>query len=113
MSDNKLNIDMDAISGMVAKEAKDAYGDMWKKLRKEQQELFEQITKEISKEYLAYAFGPAEQKAAHEDNLKSLRNGLAALEGVAAIKTYRTTIALIGRVLAAIIKTTAAAAIGL
>jgi hypothetical protein len=112
MSD-KLDIDTDAIAELVAKEAKTAYGGMWKDLRKEQQDLFERITKDISVEYMAYAFGPAAEKAVHGENLKSLRNALAALEGIAAIKTYRTTIHLVGRILAALIKSTAAAAIGL
>jgi len=112
MSD-KLNIDTGAIADMVAKEAKNSYGDMWNDLREEQQALLEKITKEISTEYMAYTFGPAEEKAKHGENLASLRNGLAALEGVVAIKTYRTTVALVGRILGLVIKEAAKAAIGL
>jgi len=112
MSD-KLNVDTSAIADMVAKETRTSYANMWSKLREEQQVLFDKLTKEIAREYMAYAFGPPEQKAAHEANLVSLRNGLAALEGVIAIRTYRTTIALVGRIMANLLKETAKAAIGL
>ena len=112
MSD-KLNIDTDAISSLVVKEAQTAYGDMWRKLRADQKALFDKLTNELSREYMAYTFGPPEEKEEHEANLKSLRNGMAALEGVVAIRAYRTTIALTGRVIADLLKASIKAAIGL
>lgn len=113
MSNNMLNIDTDAIAALVTEEAKTSYGDMWKKLRKDQQELFTKLTRELAKEYMAYTFGPAADKPKHEANLASLKNGMAALENVAGIRAYRTTMAMIGRIIVAIVKSTAKAAIGL
>ena len=109
----KLNIDVDAIADAVSTEARAEYSSMWKKLKEDQRELFDKITKAISREYLAYTFGPPEDKPKREENLRSLKNGLAALEGVVSIRVYRTTVNLVGRVLGAIIKQAVKSAIGL
>ena len=107
------SIDVGAIAELVVQESRSAYGSMWASLRKDQQGLLERLTREISKEYMAYALGPPERRQECVDNLRSLKNGLAALEAARAIRVYRTTIALVGRVLAGVLKAAAKGAVGL
>jgi hypothetical protein len=113
MSSLPIKIDTDALLKTISEEAKDEYSDLWKDLKEEQKDLFLRITGELQREMVAYSFGPAEEKEKHAENLKSLRNALSAIEGVAAIKTYRRTINLVGRVIVAIARATIAAAIAL
>jgi protein tyrosine phosphatase (PTP) superfamily phosphohydrolase (DUF442 family) len=108
-----LNIDTTALMDTVSKEVQTEYKEMFDKLRKDQQALFMDIVKGIQKEYLAATFGPVEARAVHEQNLASYRNALAALEGITAIRVYRTTINMIARITVALLKAMAKAAIGL
>jgi len=109
MSDVK--IDTDKLLAIVGEAAKIEYKDMLSQLDDEQRELFMDITLQLQSEYLQYAFGPEGDKHEHKANMESLKNGLAALEGIVAIKVYRTTINIVGRVLWAILKSTAKAAL--
>jgi len=111
MSD-KFKIDT-VVFKEITKEVCSEYEGMFRKLKSDQKALFLKIVESIQVEYFASMFGDMSERGEHEENLRSLRNGLAALEGVAAIRVYRTTINIAARVLVALIKAMAKMAIGL
>jgi hypothetical protein len=108
---SEMTVDLDSLMELVAKEARGEYGDMLKKLRDDQKKLFLDIVQNLQREYLKATLGPEEEKEGHLENLRSLRNALSAIEGIVAIRVYRTTINIIGRVIWAVLKATAKAAI--
>lgn len=109
----KIELDIEELVSLASNSVSEEYSDTLKDLKEEQQELFIRIVKGIQREYLALTLGPKEDRPKHEENLKSLRNALHAVEGIAAIKAYRATVNIVGRVLAGIAKAAVKAAIGL
>lgn len=106
-------IDLDLLLQMSREAARAEYKDLLNDLDEQYRDMFLEITDGIQQEYLLLTFGPEEEREEHKQNLASYRNALHAVRNIAAVAAYRRTINIASRVIVALVKATAKAAVGI